>query len=241
MSLAPHDLPDVMQVCINGHVITDRLQTCPEQSRASCERCGAATLDHCTTCGQQLPGAIPLPGPVPIGRRRPPQYCSGCGAAFPWTPRPISATPGALASLETLLRRLPRTIRQLRYRQGDRPTFVINDEHDLEDLVRAVLPLSFDDVRPQSRVPRYATQNRTDFLLAAEQIVLTVKLVTGSGSENALGEQWQEDIRHHQGQANCRTLCGFIYDSQGLLVEPRQLETMWSKNDGQLEVRCLIG
>src|SRR6516164_2076406 len=81
------DEQDVMQVCRNGHVITDRLHADAESGRNRCERCGAATLDRCLTCGQELPGAVALPGLLPIGGRPIPQYCSTCGAAFPWVTR----------------------------------------------------------------------------------------------------------------------------------------------------------
>src|SRR5436305_11091551 len=113
---------DVMQVCRNGHVITDRLRGSPDSAAERCDRCGAATLDRCPTCGWVLPGSAPPPGLVPVGRRQPPAYCCVCGAAFPWTRRPTPAPP-ALAILETLLRRLPRAVRQLRSRHGTRPPF----------------------------------------------------------------------------------------------------------------------
>src|SRR5262249_7325985 len=96
---------DVMQVCRNGHVITDLLHTFPERALGHCDRCGAVTMDCCTTCGQEIPGAVYIPEAAPIGVRRPPEYCSACGAAFPWTVRrrPPRA-PSALAMLESLLR-----------------------------------------------------------------------------------------------------------------------------------------
>ena len=43
----------------------------------------------------------------------------------------------------------------------------------LDDLMRAVLPLHFDDVRPQGRTPHYAAGTRTDFLLAPERVAVT--------------------------------------------------------------------
>ena len=66
---------DVMQVCRNGHVITDRLHGSPESAAPRCDRCGAATLDCCPTCGHAVPGAVPLPGLVPVGHARPPAFC----------------------------------------------------------------------------------------------------------------------------------------------------------------------
>ena len=35
---------DVMQVCRNGHVITDLLHTYPERGLSHCDRCGAPIL-----------------------------------------------------------------------------------------------------------------------------------------------------------------------------------------------------
>src|SRR5690348_16515037 len=92
---------DVMLVCRNGHVITDRLRHSPDADLAHCDRCGAVTLDRCPTCGHPLPGAWSVPGPVPVGSPRPPAYCSLCGAAFPWTRRPVPPAP-PVAALESL-------------------------------------------------------------------------------------------------------------------------------------------
>src|SRR5437588_3474565 len=90
---------DVMQVCRNGHVITDLLLTFPERGLRHCDRCGAATLDGCPTCGLRLPGSIFVPGLVPVGLLQPPQYCSNCGAALPWAKRPGLAPCNPLALL----------------------------------------------------------------------------------------------------------------------------------------------
>jgi hypothetical protein len=232
---------DVMQVCRNGHVITDRLRTCSDQALGHCDRCGALTLDRCRTCGQEIAGAPLDPLPVPIGRARPPQYCSRCGAAFPWArqPRPDpNATP--LGRLEALLRRVPPVARQLRGRQGDRPPFRVADDHDLEDLVRALLAIPFDDVRPESRTPRYAAGTRTDFVLRAGAIALTVKRVGPGFRDAALVRQFEEDVAHYQGRPDCRTLVLFVHDPEGLVADPAALETAWSGPHDDLDVRCVV-
>jgi hypothetical protein len=83
---------DVMQVCLNGHVITDLADLHPERRRTACDRCGAATIDRCPTCGTKLPGAASVPGLATVGtrrrgrgRHRPPQIpwsrSNGCSAA----------------------------------------------------------------------------------------------------------------------------------------------------------------
>src|SRR5262249_32937747 len=143
--------------------------------------------------------------------------CAFCGAAFPWAGRSRQPlTPAPLAILENLLRRLPRTIRQLRTRHADRPPFRVQDEHDLEDLLRAFLPLHFDAIRPHSRTPSYDDRTRTDFRLGQEggtlPIALTCKLMARGGAESRLHGQWTEDVAHYERESACQTLVGWVYD-----------------------------
>jgi hypothetical protein len=230
-----------MQVCRNGHVITDLLHIYPDRGLSHCDRCGAATLDRCATCGMEIPGAVHVPGLVPVGRSQPPEFCSACGAAFPWSRKSESAAiSDPLIVLERLLRRLPRVVRQLRSRHGDRPPFQVADENDLEDLLRALLPIHFDDIRSQNRTPSYSSGNRTDFRLQPEGIALTIKRAPSRDCEKQLCEQLQEDVTCYERESACKTLVAFIHDAEGFLREPAQLELMWSKPQDRLELRCII-
>ena len=232
-------LQDVMQVCLNGHVITDLARAHPDRRRTACDRCGAATIDRCPTCGTTLPGAVAAPGLATIGARRPPRCCSVCGAALPWA-RQAPPAADSIAPLERLLRRLPRVIRQLRWRQGDRPPFRVEDERDLEDLLRALLPLSFDDVRPEGRTPRYAAGVRSDFRLAPERIAVAVKLGAPPVLGDRLKEQRQEDAAYYRGRPDVRTLVVLIYDPEGRIPEPRTQEAAWSMREEEWQLRCVI-
>jgi hypothetical protein len=142
--------------------------------------------------------------------------------------------------LEHLLRRLPRVIRQLRARRDGRPPFRVDDERDLEDLLRSLLPLHFDDVRPESRTPRYASSTRTDFLLAPERIAVTVKYARPPIGEPQLAEQWREDIAYWRRPRNCRTLFAFIYDPEGWLRDQSAHESAWAFQEDAWEARCVI-
>jgi hypothetical protein len=230
---------DVMQVCRNGHVITDRLRNDPQSARSHCERCGASTLYCCPTCGGELPGAGDDPGLVPIGLSPAPGYCLTCGAPLPWLLKPRS-TPPSLTKLEELLRRLPLTIRQLRFRRAGRPPFCVEDEGDLEDLLRALLPLHFDSVRLESRTPRYSATNRSDLVLANEGIAVTVKLARTGFGEAELFEQWQEDVAYYEGRGGCRTLVGLVYDPERRLRGWEQLEAAASRVSESLKAVMIV-
>jgi hypothetical protein len=134
---------------------------------------------------------------------------------------------------------LPRTIRQLRQRQGNRVPFLVQDEADLEDLLRSLLPLSFDDVRLESRTPRYAARTRTDFRIhpdaADPPIALSAKCVSPAQRERQLTEQVQEDVAYYQRFPTYRILVEFLYDPEGLL---RTLA--WPGLYGDLELRGVV-
>jgi hypothetical protein len=220
---------DVMQVCRNGHIITDLLNTYPERRLSHCDRCGASTIERCLTCGAPLAGALPVPGLEPVGTPALPHYCSACGAAYPWTRTDRLATgPGALARLETMLRRFPSVVRELRSRHGQRPIFSMEDEHDLADLLRALLPLQFEDVRLENRTPSYSADSRTDFVLRPSGLVLISKRATPAQREPALQAQWSVDLEYYRQRGGDLKLVGFVYDPEQMLVEPERLETVWA-------------
>lgn len=238
------NMQDVMQVCQNGHVITDLLHTYPERAASHCDRCGAPTLDRCPTCGQEILGATRVPGLDPVGLREAPECCTSCGAKFPWaaTPAPAADATAPLGILEHMLRRLPKVIRQLRVRQAtDRPPFRIIDERDLEDLLRCLLPLHFDDVRPESRTVSYSLASLTDFLLEPHHMIVTSKRTrSASVGEKELAEQVREDAAHYELQMEGGTLVCFIHDPEMILRERPKLEAAWSKPVGNLQVRVVI-
>ena len=240
MTRARPEQADVMQVCENGHVITDVLLSQPGRGQRHCDRCGAPTLDSCPTCGQQIPGSVPLAGLTTTGYRRAPACCASCGAAFPWSRRVEKSPPRDTGDLEQFLRRLPDMVRQMRSRHSTRPTFSIADEHDLEDIVRWALALQSDDVRIETRTPSYAPDSRTDFVLPASRTIVCCKLASQMVREDQIAAQLREDIDYYRDRADGDGLVFLVYDPEGLLREAEVLEGIWTEQIGKLAVRCII-
>jgi hypothetical protein len=213
---------DRMLVCRSGHLITDRLTAHPELRTPRCDRCGADTLDRCDTCGTLLAGALPTLGLDPIGSR-PPTVCSTCGSPFPWAKLDEPPTDEPLAKLDHLLRRLPRVMRELR------------PAPDLDTLVRALLHVHFDDVRPEARTPRYAAGNCVAFHLSEIEAVVVPHCVAPGIGEAELTRRWEEDVETYR--TRCRTLVFFVFDPERRL--PERLEAVWSRSLETLEVRCV--
>lgn len=77
---------DVMQVCMNGHFITDRAASHPEFRKQFCTECGERTITACPECNTTIPGEYQVPGVFIVSSRTPPppNNCANCGVAFPW-------------------------------------------------------------------------------------------------------------------------------------------------------------
>lgn len=76
---------DTMQVCLNGHQITDRYYEAPEFRQNFCEKCGAETITACPDCGEEIRGYYHVEGVVSVGSSKDvPNYCHECGESYPW-------------------------------------------------------------------------------------------------------------------------------------------------------------
>src|SRR5262249_10805044 len=66
--------------------------------------------------------------------------------------------------IEKLLTRFHLVAQRLKNRRANRPTFFINDEYDVQDLLYALLQIEFDDIRIEEPTPSTAGKSaRMDF------------------------------------------------------------------------------
>ena len=73
---------DVMQVCSNGHRITDSATSFPQHRKEFCAECGAKTIMGCPECQAPIQGRYS--GAISARATPVPNNCQGCGTAFPW-------------------------------------------------------------------------------------------------------------------------------------------------------------
>jgi len=82
---------DTMQVCLNGHKITEYYKSSPEFRQSFCSECGAKTLIACPDCGQEIKGFYHISGVFHTNSPDVPNNCHGCGTAYPWRQQALAA------------------------------------------------------------------------------------------------------------------------------------------------------
>ena len=98
------------------------------------------------------------------------------------------------------------------------------DEYDVQDLLRALLALYFDDVRPEEWTPSYAGgASRMDFLLKRESVVIEVKKTRPGLTDKEVGDQLIIDSQRYKINQDCRHLICFVYDPEFRMVNPEAL------------------
>ena len=120
-------------------------------------------------------------------------------------------------NLRRLLTRFDQVVQQLQIRRNEkgspRSTINVNDEYDVQDLLRSLLYLFYDDVREEEYTPSYAgSSKRVDFLLKNEKVVIEVKKTRSNLRDKKLGEELTIDIASYKVHQDCQKLYCFIYD-----------------------------
>ena len=158
-----------------------------------------------------------------------------------WDEGAAATKPDTLRLISQLLSKFHTVARQLRVRHAARATLNISDEYDVQDLLHALLKLSFDDIRPEETTPSYAGgASRMDFLLKDEQTVVEVKKTREGLEQKEVGDQLLVDIQRYRAHPDCKRLICFVYDPEGRIGNPAGLEKDLSREIDGLSVHVFI-
>lgn len=115
--------------------------------------------------------------------------------------------------------------RSLARRFGNRPTLRVTDEHDAQDLLRSLLLVFLDDVRPESWTPTYAGgSSRVDFLLPDYRVAIELKHSRAGMTSKNLADELIVDRDRYKQLGDVSHLICLVFDYDGQLDGPRGLE-----------------
>ena len=227
-----------LQVCLNGHKITEYYDSSPTDRSNYCDKCGAETIYQCPTCKEKIRGHKHLDGIVVAIGTNIPSNCHACGKPYPFKSKSkptlepeVEATPEPKnknndeAFIETIFQRFPLVVTQLKVRREDRPTLNVDDEYDVQDLLHSLLKINYDDIRPEEWNPSYGgSSTKSDFLLKDEKIIIEVKHTRKGLTNIKLKEELIIDKDQYKQNQHCKTMCCFVYDPDNRIENPRGFE-----------------
>jgi hypothetical protein len=115
--------------------------------------------------------------------------------------------------------------RQLQQRYSSRPTLVVNDEYDWQDLFHTLLRVFFSDIRREDPAPSSAgASTRIDFVLPEQRIAIELKHYRPSMNAKTLGEELAVDHERYAKHPNVSHIVTLVLDWEGKIANPRGLE-----------------
>lgn len=138
-------------------------------------------------------------------------------------------------------RRFPLFARQMGRRQRQRAPTTVEDEYDVQDLLHAILLLSFEDVRPEENTPSYAgNSSRLDFFLPRERIIVEAKMTRkGLGQKKVVDELLIDCARYSRMPSVDHLVC-VIYDPAGECKNAAAIEPDIERSGSRLNVRVVV-
>lgn len=81
------------QICLNGHIISRRINGNSSLMEKFCTKCGAETICNCLNCGEKIRGKYEVERVIDLTTDKSPAplYCHNCGNPYPWTEDALEA------------------------------------------------------------------------------------------------------------------------------------------------------
>lgn len=154
----------------------------------------------------------------------------------------IEAPTPPVTKASIICSRFSNAIRHLRKRFSDRPALTVEDEYDVQYLLKILLSVAFDDIRPEEPTPSCAgSSSRIDFLLKNEGIAIETKMTRCSLTDKKLGEELILDVAYYKSHPNVSSLICFVYDPKRFIENPQGLiRDIEDKSDDKLFIKVII-
>lgn len=148
----------------------------------------------------------------------------------------------SILKVSSLCAHFNKVVRSIRKRYADRPPLEIEDEYDVQYLLKILLSASFDDVRQEETTPSYAgAYSRIDFLLKNEKIAIETKMTRSGLTDKELGKQLILDASYYETHPTVSTLICFIYDPQNYISNPEGLiQDLEKRSNNNLLVKVFV-
>jgi hypothetical protein len=115
---------------------------------------------------------------------------------------------------------------QLKDRRKGKTSFIIEDETDVQDLLRALMIPIFEDIRDNEPTPSFAGQfSLIDFTIKEEKVAIETKIASDKHLEDKIGSELLADIARYRKNKDYNHLICFIYDPEFKLKKSNAIKS----------------
>jgi hypothetical protein len=156
--------------------------------------------------------------------------------------RPLPQRPSEPTQiLEQLFLRFHVVAKQLQKRQRKKDPFYIRDEYDVQDLLHALLRISFSNIKPEEYCPSYAeTSSKIDFLLKQEKIAVEAKMANKDHGSKKISKELILDKEYYSKNKDVRILYCLVYDPEEVILNPCGFETDLYEKGENFEAKVFV-
>lgn len=122
--------------------------------------------------------------------------------------------------LREILELFPQSASQLRQRTGNRPSFEIEQEQDVRDLLYAIIKCVFPDALIEEPARKHAgSAKRIDVVLPSISTVVEIKYVRDPSHSRKVADELKIDFESYHTHPDCKTLIAYVWDPANYLSD----------------------
>jgi hypothetical protein len=143
--------------------------------------------------------------------------------------------------IEGVFKRFHTVALELNQRHEGRNSLMIEDEYDVQDLLRTLLFVFFDNIKPEEPTPSLAGSfTKMDLLLADQEIVIETKMTRNGISQKKIKEDIIIDKVHYKKHEHCKKLYCFVYDPSNKIRNPQGFQGELSDTVNGFETKVFV-
>ena len=144
------------------------------------------------------------------------------------TPRaevlPRIDTKDKVAIITDMFESISDNINFLEKRKHNRPSFVVENEYDVQDLLYVMIKSIFSDAKLEEYTGKHAGgSKRIDIVLPSIDVVIETKFVRDKEHAKTVINELKIDIESYHIHPNCKTMCVLIYDPCKHIMDPKNI------------------
>jgi hypothetical protein len=131
--------------------------------------------------------------------------------------------------------------KRLQSRRKDKKPFLIEDEYDVQDLLKVLLTPFFKEIRPEEPQASVAgSYTKMDFVLNGIRTAIETKFVHARNQEKKISDEIFSDIAHCKKNGECKRIIFFIYDPETQLLTSTFKKDIEEQSTSELQIMVLI-